>query len=389
MKFIDLHSTVRKYVPGLLLLFVLFGYKVHAQYEDQYVSYADFYNGLAPYGQWIQEPQYGYVWAPAVEGDFRPYYTNGKWVMTEYGNLWASEYPWGWATFHYGRWTYDGYYGWLWVPGDTWGPAWVSWRAGDEVFGWAPMPPGNPGETAGASKRCPADWWVFIPQKYIYGDQYYRYWTGPRNNGKNLKNTHALTNTFEHRGVTYITGPAANQVKQATGNEVQIFRVRDSKSRNMRVHNDEVRIFKPAHIKTNIPGSGDDPYPADAMVAPKAIKEPQGVNDAPGEAPFRQEMLAKRNEPHVVPGTGINPTAEPEHRPRTENSLYEWDVNRHVKQDPPPPVTPKPAAKVPAKATTGPKGNPGKAGAKQGTPAAPAREGAKALPERQPVRRGA
>jgi len=389
MKFIDSHSTIGKYVLGLSFLFVLFANNARAQYEDQYVSYADFYNGLAPYGQWIQEPQYGYVWAPAVDGDFRPYYTNGKWVMTEYGNLWASEYPWGWAAFHYGRWTFNSYYGWLWIPGDTWGPAWVSWRAGDGMFGWAPLTPENPEGSPNANRKCPADWWVFIPQKYIYGDQYYRYWNGPRSNSKNLKNTQAVTNTFEHRGTTYVTGPGAIQVKQATGDVVQIFRVRDSKSRNMRVHNDEVRIFKPARISPSIHGSGEDPHPADAVVAPKAIKEPQGVNDVPGEAPFRAEMLGKRNEPHIVPGTGINPTAEPERKPRTDNNPYEWDVNRHVKQEPPPPPAPKPVAKTPAKPNPGQKGSPAKPATKPGMPAAPAREGTKALPERPPVKRGA
>lgn len=387
MKFFCLHSTIKTCVLGLSFLFSLFLQRAYAQYEDQYVSYADFYNGLAPYGQWIQEPTYGYVWAPAVEGDFRPYYTNGKWVMTEYGNLWASEYPWGWAAFHYGRWTYDSYYGWLWIPGNTWAPAWVSWRADNTTFGWAPLAPGTTGEAA-ANEKCPADWWVFIPQKYIHEDHYYRYWNGPGSNNKYLKNSRPLSNTFDYRGATYITGPGQQQVKQATGGVVQVYRVRDSKSRNMRVHNDEVRIFKPAKINPNIKGSGDDPYPADAVVAPRPLKEPQGVNDDPSrEAPFRQEMLNKRNEPHVVPGTGINPTAEPERKPRSGNNPYEWDVNRHVKQDPPPPSPPKPAAKTPAKGTPPAKGKPGNG--KPAVPGAPAREGAKPAAAQPPARRGA
>jgi len=28
----------------------------------------------------------------------------------------ASDYNWGWAPFHYGRWAYDPFYGWMWVP---------------------------------------------------------------------------------------------------------------------------------------------------------------------------------------------------------------------------------------------------------------------------------
>jgi hypothetical protein len=31
--------------------------------------------------------------------------------------------------------------GWVWVPGDEWAPAWVSWRKGGDYVGWAPLPP--------------------------------------------------------------------------------------------------------------------------------------------------------------------------------------------------------------------------------------------------------
>src|SRR5436309_1057171 len=79
-------------------------------------SYQNFYDDLAPYGQWIDYPQYGSVWIPDVTPDFQPYATNGHWIVTEYGNTWVSDYPWGWAAFHYGRWFYDNSFGWAWVP---------------------------------------------------------------------------------------------------------------------------------------------------------------------------------------------------------------------------------------------------------------------------------
>ena len=105
------------------------------------VSYQTFYDNLSPYGQWIDYPNYGYVWQPSVGSDFRPYGTNGHWVYTDMGWTWASDYSWGWATFHYGRWFYDNTYGWLWVPGYDWAPAWVSWRSSNDYYGWAPLMP--------------------------------------------------------------------------------------------------------------------------------------------------------------------------------------------------------------------------------------------------------
>src|SRR4030081_1206377 len=45
--------------------------------QDPEVSYQSFYDQLSPYGQWIDDPGYGYVWMPEVGPDFKPYATNG------------------------------------------------------------------------------------------------------------------------------------------------------------------------------------------------------------------------------------------------------------------------------------------------------------------------
>ena len=47
---------------------------------------------------------------------------------------------WGVVTYHYGRWYEDPREGWVWVPGSTWAPAWVSWREGGGYCGWALRP---------------------------------------------------------------------------------------------------------------------------------------------------------------------------------------------------------------------------------------------------------
>ena len=45
-----------------------------------------FYDELAPYGQWVWHPRFGYVWLPeTVSDNWRPY-TVGRWTYTdEYG----------------------------------------------------------------------------------------------------------------------------------------------------------------------------------------------------------------------------------------------------------------------------------------------------------------
>jgi hypothetical protein len=106
-------------------------------------GYSTFYTKLEPYGAWLETADYGYVWQPREAESSRSWrpYTNGRWVYTDAGWTWISEEPFGWATYHYGRWTRLRGIGWVWVPGNEWAPAWVSWRKSNDFVGWAPLPP--------------------------------------------------------------------------------------------------------------------------------------------------------------------------------------------------------------------------------------------------------
>ena len=103
---------------------------------------------LDPYGAWVADPTYGTVWVPhraAVGADFAPYVSGGHWALTADDDwIWVSDYPFGWAVFHYGRWVWISGNGWAWVPGRTYANAWVVWRVPSAEYayvGWAPMPP--------------------------------------------------------------------------------------------------------------------------------------------------------------------------------------------------------------------------------------------------------
>ncbi len=110
--------------------------------ETQPLNQVDFsfiYSYLAPYGYWVYLSPYGHVWIPRhVPFGWRPY-TRGRWVWTDLGWLWVSNFDWGWLVFHYGRWSWHNRLGWFWVPGTVWAPAWVIWTWGDLYVGWAPF----------------------------------------------------------------------------------------------------------------------------------------------------------------------------------------------------------------------------------------------------------
>jgi len=144
---------------------ITFNFGVHSK------NFGVFYSSLSPYGEWIQMHG-GYVWRPVrVSHGWRPY-LNGNWTWTDYGWYWVSSEPFGWATFHYGRWYYDDYYGWIWIPDDTWGPAWVEWRYDNDNIGWAPLTPyvefrAGVGIIAGERWVSPLHYWNFVPGRYF------------------------------------------------------------------------------------------------------------------------------------------------------------------------------------------------------------------------------
>lgn len=260
------------------------------------VSFNVFYDNLSPYGDWIQDPSYGYVWVPNVGSGFRPYYTNGYWVMTDYGNTWVSNYAWGWAPFHYGRWTYDAYYGWLWIPDTSWGPAWVSWRSSGSYYGWAPLGPGYGYNYA--SYYPPNDWWVFIPPRYIHDHNFHNYYNGPRNNTTIINNTTVINNIYENNGNKYISGPRRNDIERSTQKQVPVYNVRNqSKPGQVVTRNNEVNIYRP-----QITGNAKQTAPRNVVTAKTPISRPAAVGINNG--------TPQRIQP-TTPAQRTTPTAKP------------------------------------------------------------------------------
>lgn len=102
---------------------------------------ADFVAVLAEHGAWSDHARYGQVWRPTKPGEGWSPYLRGRWAHSAAGWYWVGDEPWAWATYHYGRWLLDATAGWTWVPGRRWAPAWVTWREGNGLVGWAPLQP--------------------------------------------------------------------------------------------------------------------------------------------------------------------------------------------------------------------------------------------------------
>lgn len=206
-----------------------------------------FYDNLSPYGQWVSDPEYGYVWIPDVRNNFFPYSSNGHWVMTEYGWTWLSDYSWGWAPFHYGRWDYDNGYGWFWVPGDQWGPAWVTWRRADGYYGWSPMRPGMDVNSSIMGGPRDVDRWVFVRDRDFGRADVQRRYVSRRDNENIFRSSSVINNTYidNNRNTTYIAGPRPDEVQRTTGRRIERMPVTDSQRPGQRIANSQVQIYRP------------------------------------------------------------------------------------------------------------------------------------------------
>ena len=170
------------------------------------------YEDLDEYGRWHYEGDYGYVWTPVgVPYGWAPY-RYGHWVYVHpWGWTWVEDEPWGFAPFHYGRWALVGG-GWCWVPGPVavvpvYSPALVAFVGGGGGFHI------GVGVGVGWFPLAPGE--VFVP--------WYR--TSPRYvQNVNVTNTHVtvvqVTNVYNNVTVNHVTN--VTYINQHVNNSVTV-----------------------------------------------------------------------------------------------------------------------------------------------------------------------
>ena len=189
-----------------------------------------FYNGLTPYGSWI-ELDYGVVvWRPTVmRVDWAPY-CDGRWIWTTDGWYWDSYEPFGYITYHYGRWYFDDYYGWLWYPD----------------YEWAPLHPYaifsiSIGIHFTTTYYTPYYHWNFVKYHYFYDPHVYNYCLGPKYKYRVYSNTRYRTNYGYQNGRVRNNGVDVEIVRKRTSadiRQINIERVSDPVVMNNRTNSD-------------------------------------------------------------------------------------------------------------------------------------------------------
>jgi hypothetical protein len=196
------------------------------------VSFEVFYSSLGSHGEWISCDAGVYAWRPAgVAVDWRPYY-QGQWCWTDDGWYWTSDEPWAWATYHYGRWYCDDSYGWVWIPGYDWAPAWVEWRYGGGCVGWAPLSPYavfdmSFGIHYGSYWITPYFWWSFVDCRHIGNPYVNHYVYGSEYNTRYIGRTRSAGSVRQSGGRVVTRGPDRDYVEQRGNIHLEKTEIRD------------------------------------------------------------------------------------------------------------------------------------------------------------------
>ncbi|MFL6530484.1 MAG: DUF6600 domain-containing protein [Chthoniobacterales bacterium] len=296
-------------------------------------GYDTFYRKLEPYGAWRETGDYGYVWQPREaqrSRNWRPY-TNGRWAYTDAGWTWVSDEPFGWATYHYGRWTRLSEIGWVWVPGDEWAPAWVSWREGGDHVGWAPLPPEAHFEKgtgihqwADSYYDIDADEYVFIPNEEIGAENVQQYALPPERNVAIVTQTTNVTNITYNKTFVVNEGPNYEQLRGHSHRPLPRMRlereynVRDNEPPRARIVGDTLALVAPlftAHAT-------ERPHTEGAAITQTQVERNWASRGNQAEAQRAREKMraeatppsnapAKRYDKPVVTGTAPAATATP------------------------------------------------------------------------------
>ncbi|HTE55920.1 MAG TPA: DUF6600 domain-containing protein [Kofleriaceae bacterium] len=313
-----------------------------------------FYDSLRPYGRWVRSPSYGLIWVPSrsvVGAAFVPYSSNGQWQYTDVGWMFQSDWNWGWAPFHYGRWYRDTGYGWVWVPGSTWAPAWVDWRFGGDVVGWAPLAP-----------RHHRTVWTFANARDLNRRDIRRYVI--RNPGRYYRSTRPVRYRVRSGRSYWFSGPRGASFERAARFKVRPIRVRPPRAgivarvrlQGGRVHNE--RIARPRHreitqsrrelpARTRRPGAPrpdvrrpgvgrPDPRRPDPRRPDPRRPDVRRPDVRDRQAPPRGREVRERPQPRSAPPRGHEVRERPQPQPQPQQRQAPPPRGREVRERPQP-----------------------------------------------------
>ncbi len=271
------------------------------------VDYRDFYEQLAPHGEWVEvsyeeiglKPPTAnsgeennfkifseiigvksahagssagaemlFAWKPSVELSLKaseaelPVY-----VPYSYGQCFNSDAGWYFKgrtpseeiVSHYGRWVNSPYAGWLWVPGRVWAPSWVDWKQNDTYVSWAPLPPSvYIANDAISAPLINDNYYLTVDRKYFLEPEVSKYNVLYYNSGVSIpviemKRTEGIVvvnSTIINRG------PDVNIIQKIYGRNISMVKIQHSGNiREVYYNENEYKVYSPGFKKYKARGN--------------------------------------------------------------------------------------------------------------------------------------
>jgi len=236
---------------------IVFGFSANVDANTNYAKRVGgyFYTSLSPYGTWIEIGFGTPVWRPTMmKRNWSPYH-QGQWIYTNYGWYWDSYEPFGHVVYHYGRWYFDDYYGWIWIPDNEWAPAWVDWRYDNDYIGWAPLSPYALfsiyiGIHYTYDYYVPYNHWNYVQYNHFCDNNVYNYYVAPKYKYRVHNKTKMRTNYSYYDGRVRNDGVDYDRIRERSGRTIEkrnLVGVNDprelSKDRESKNRNKEVRTY--------------------------------------------------------------------------------------------------------------------------------------------------
>ena len=321
------------------------------------VSIGFFHQQLTPYGRWVVAGNYGNAWVPnGVATGWSPY-VDGQWLYTDYGWTWASNDQWGDVPYHYGTWANVAPYGWVWIPGTVWAPAWVTWAYTDDYIGWAPIPPSFAFSAGGyfAGPIVVAQThYCFVPARQFVGVPIQTVRVAPQQNSVIFRRATKVTSFPVTNGIVRTAGLPAQRVERATGHPIE--RVSIDRARTQPTSVERAGFQK----AKSIPVVAPERERAQAIKAERSVKsenpqtsakaqprperenkaQPQARPQHEAQAPERnaevqRKSVEQKSAEHKQPQAKPKPSTEPR-QPEARQAQQPQPPPEKVRQSPPP-----------------------------------------------------
>ena len=295
-----------------------------------------FYDDLAAYGNWVERPQYGWVWTPrAMATTWRPY-QSGHWAWTDEGWTWISDEPYGWATYHYGRWYDDPQYGWEWVPGNEYAPAWVSWQEGGDYIGWAPLPPAVEFRAGPLTVSLAPDAYIFVPERRFLEPHLVQYVAPRRDYDRIYRQTRSFTDYQVVNQRIVNRGVPVDRIQRVVGRPVPRYQIAEmdanQRHRGARIAQNRVEVFRPQVEKAQVAPPSQRPVARRAVIDASAVRANRGQRQAQAPPPVQPVQPARPNHqprqapapvPNTQPDQNVNGRRQPGSQARQQRGVVD------------------------------------------------------------------